>query len=109
MTPEEHARQHIDQLLEAAGWVIQDSKEFNLGAALGVAIREFSLTKGFADYALFVDRKAVGVIEAKKYGTPLSGVEPQVENYLRCFPEMIPVSYTHLRAHETDSYLVCRL
>src|SRR5664279_1311523 len=23
------------------------------------------------------------------------------------FPE--PVSYTHLRAHETDSYLVCRL
>src|SRR5665647_464781 len=90
MTPEEHARQHIDQLLEAAGWVIQDSKEFNLGAALGVAIREFSLTKGFADYALLVDRQAVGVIEAKKYGTPLSGVEPQVENYLRCFPEMIP-------------------
>ena len=23
--------------------------------------------------------------------------------------ERIPVSYTHLRAHETDSYLVCRL
>src|SRR5664279_334472 len=22
---------------------------------------------------------------------------------------LIPVSYTHLRAHETDSYLVCRL
>src|SRR5680860_1214492 len=22
---------------------------------------------------------------------------------------IIPVSYTHLRAHETDSYLVCRL
>ena len=21
----------------------------------------------------------------------------------------VPVSYTHLRAHETDSYLVCRL
>ena len=23
--------------------------------------------------------------------------------------DLIPVSYTHLRAHETDSYLVCRL
>ena len=22
---------------------------------------------------------------------------------------LTPVSYTHLRAHETDSYLVCRL
>ena len=26
---------------------------------------------------------------------------------LRKYPD--PVSYTHLRAHETDSYLVCRL
>src|SRR5680860_1723789 len=24
-------------------------------------------------------------------------------------PDIITVSYTHLRAHETDSYLVCRL
>src|SRR5680860_1753971 len=24
-------------------------------------------------------------------------------------PPRLPVSYTHLRAHETDSYLVCRL
>src|SRR5665647_2795604 len=23
--------------------------------------------------------------------------------------DQVPVSYTHLRAHETDSYLVCRL
>src|SRR5664279_5707991 len=26
-----------------------------------------------------------------------------------CRPVRSPVSYTHLRAHETDSYLVCRL
>src|SRR5680860_629034 len=25
------------------------------------------------------------------------------------YPGLLPVSYTHLRAHETDSYLVCRL
>src|SRR5680860_1685473 len=26
-----------------------------------------------------------------------------------CRERFLPVSYTHLRAHETDSYLVCRL
>ena len=26
-----------------------------------------------------------------------------------CGVDSVPVSYTHLRAHETDSYLVCRL
>src|SRR5680860_1522786 len=25
------------------------------------------------------------------------------------WPSLRPISYTHLRAHETDSYLVCRL
>ena len=29
----------------------------------------------------------------------------EAEDYISC----TPVSYTHLRAHETDSYLVCRL
>ena len=67
MKPEEIARQKIDQLLEAAGWTIQDYKDLNLGASLGVAIREFPLKSGFADYLLFVDRKAIGVIEAKPY------------------------------------------
>ncbi len=65
MTPEERARQKIDELLEAAGWKVQDRKDLNLGAALGVAIREFPLTSGYADYLVFVDRKATGVIEAK--------------------------------------------
>jgi len=34
-TPEQLARQRIDELLTAAGWVIQDMKEFNRNAALG--------------------------------------------------------------------------
>jgi type I restriction enzyme R subunit len=37
--------------------------QLNLGASLGVAVREFPLESGFADYLLFVDRKAVGVVE----------------------------------------------
>ena len=40
MTPEEEARQLIDELLEAAGWKVQDYKHVNLGASLGVAVHE---------------------------------------------------------------------
>ena len=52
MKPEEKARQRIDQLLRAAGWEIQDLRELNLGASLGVAIREFPLKFGPTDYLL---------------------------------------------------------
>jgi type I restriction enzyme R subunit len=48
-TPEERAREKIGELLEAAGWVVQDRAETNLSAALGVAVREFPLSTGFAD------------------------------------------------------------
>jgi len=90
MKPEEKARQQIDQMLEAAGWKIQNLREFNLGASRGVAIREFPLTSGAADYLLFVDREAVGVVEAKPQGTTLSGVAEQSEKYLTGIPEGLP-------------------
>ncbi len=90
MTPEEKARQKIDQLLEAAGWVIQDLRESNLGASLGVAVREFPLKSGSADYLLFINRKAVGVIEAKPEGTTLSGVAEQSEKYITGIPDDLP-------------------
>ena len=57
MKPEEKTRQRIDQLLTEAGWKIQDKTELNLSAAFGVAVRDFSLKSGFADYLLFVDKK----------------------------------------------------
>lgn len=34
MTPEAHARQQIDATLGAAGWVVQDLKQLNLGVGL---------------------------------------------------------------------------
>ena len=71
MTPEQKAREKIDKLLEASGWSIQDYKDLNLGASLGVAVREFPLKAGPADYLLFIDRKAAGAIEAKPEGTTL--------------------------------------
>jgi type I restriction enzyme R subunit len=72
MTPEDEARKDIDELLKKAGWILQDYKQLNLGEGLGVAVRNFPLTTGFADYMLFIDRKAVGAVEAKPKGTTLS-------------------------------------
>ena len=90
MRPEEKARKGIDKLLEAAGWKLQDMRELNLGASLGVAVREFPLKSGAADYLLFVDRTPVGVIEAKPEGTTLSGVSDQTGKYLAGLPKSIP-------------------
>lgn len=63
--PEQQARDQIDRRLDAAGWAVQDWKEINLGEAYGVAVREHPTDTGSADYILYVDRQAVGVIEAK--------------------------------------------
>lgn len=90
MTPEEEARQLIDELLEATGWQVQDYKQVNLGAGLGVAVREFTLKTGFADYMLFVDKKAAGVIEAKPVGTTLGGVDWQSDKYTIGLPDNLP-------------------
>ena len=62
--PEELARENIDKQLKACGRNVQSRKETNLYASRGVAVREFPLETGEADYLLFVDRKAVGVVRA---------------------------------------------
>jgi type I restriction enzyme R subunit len=77
MTPEQQARQQIDAQLVACGWAIQDYAQFNPAAAHGIALREVPLKSGQCDYLLLVDRKPVGVIEAKEEGTLLSGVAEQ--------------------------------
>jgi type I restriction enzyme R subunit len=80
---EVQSRRVIDRQLRAAGWVVQDFGETNPAAGLGVAVREFHLATGFADYILYVDSKIVGVIEAKREGTALAGVEAQTRRYAR--------------------------
>ena len=81
--PEATARQPIDRALTESGWAVLDIADANLDASRGVAIREFPLTSGhgFADYVLFVNGRAAGVIEAKKAGTTLTGVELQAAKY----------------------------
>ncbi len=90
--PEDKAREVIDGMLEKAGWHIYDLKEANIYANRGVIIRNFPLKTGFgfADYLLYVDGKAAGVIEAKKEGTTLTGVEIQSDKYKNGLPDTLP-------------------
>lgn len=67
MTPEEKARKIIDGKLEQSGWVIQDLAMVNPMASLGVAVREYPTSTGPVDYALFVEGKPVGVVEANHF------------------------------------------
>jgi type I restriction enzyme R subunit len=95
LTPEARARREIDRQLDACGWVVQDMKDLNLYAAPGVAVREFPMTGGNeADYLLFVDGLATGVVEAKKEGQPLTGVELQSDKYGKGLPRSL---HAHLR------------
>ena len=84
--PEQRAREKIDAQLGVAGWVIQDRDEMNLGAGLGVAVREYPLATGPCDYLLFVDRRACAVVEAKPEGKTLSGVAEQARGYQQQLP-----------------------
>jgi type I restriction enzyme, R subunit len=83
MTPEAKARQLIDDKLAQAGWVVQDMKQLNPSAGLGIAVREYPTDTGPADYVLFVDRNAVGIIEAKRdeAGENITIAERQSERY----------------------------
>lgn len=115
VAPEQQARQRIDAMLERAGWVVQSQKGLNLYAGLGVAVRELQTAAGPADYVLFVNRQAVGVIEAKKAGKTLSGVEPQtlkyqsnVEGALPAFlvDGLLPFGY---ESTGTETWFTCRM
>jgi type I restriction enzyme R subunit len=97
-TPEDQAREIIDRVLEFAGWSVQDFKKANIYAKRGAAIRNFPLNPGhgFADYILYIDGQAAGVIEAKKVGTTLTGVELQSGKYKDGLPESLPAWFRPL-------------
>jgi len=88
--PEQKARhEKINPLLEKAGWKIQHYSEANPHSSKGVAVEYFQMGQGVgeADYVLFVNGKAVGIIEAKKPGETLTGKEFQSKKYSEGFPE----------------------
>lgn len=90
--PEAEARKNIDAALEEAGWIVQDANAVDLSASASVAVREFPLKAGHgsADYLLYADSQAVGVVEAKPEGTTLIGVELQSEKYSTGLPDGLP-------------------
>ncbi|MFV0539621.1 MAG: type I restriction endonuclease, partial [Aestuariibaculum sp.] len=81
--PEQIARDKIDEMLREAGWLVQSKNKVDLSASKGIAVREYQTDVGPADYVLFVDRKPVGIIEAKREdeGHRLTVVEEQSSNY----------------------------
>ena len=82
-TPEQAARDRIDGRLRAAGWHVQDREAIDFSAGAGIAVREYPTDTGPADYVLFCDRQAVGVVEAKAdaWGERITTVEVQSERY----------------------------
>jgi type I restriction enzyme, R subunit len=81
--PEQKARDKIDALLIQAGWSVQAYKKFDPSQGLGQAVREYPTDTGPADYVLFVNREAVGIIEAKRdeSGQNITDTERQTERY----------------------------
>jgi len=83
-TPEQKARDKIDKKLAASGWAVQAKTKIDWNASPGIAVRHYTMQDGGeADYVLFVDRKPVGIIEAKRdeVGHGLTVVEEQSGEY----------------------------
>ena len=91
--PEQIARDKIDNLLELAGWKIQSKSKIDFSAGIGVAVREYQTDAGPADYVLFVNRKPVGIIEAKREeeGANLTVAEVRPNDDNRKFTELYNV------------------
>lgn len=95
--PEDKARASLDEQLVACGWVIQSRSQMNLGAGPGVAVRELATASGPVDYALFVDRRFCGVVEAKAAGATLSGFSDQAARYIADAPDYLGTDPKHRR------------
>lgn len=108
MRPEEYARVGIDSNLELSGWIIQDMSQLNLTVSLGIAVREFPTSTGPVDYALFIEGKPVGVVEAKKteLGEKITTVEEQSSRYANSTFKWVHQEYEIRFAYEATDKLI---
>lgn len=90
MKPEQKARLQIDRQLEVSGWrVSKDKNAWRNGDA--VAIEEWIFPNGIrADYLLFVEGKAIAVIEAKPAQTLMGGIHHQADQYAASLDGLTP-------------------
>lgn len=81
--PEQLARDEIDRRLAASGWTVQGNKSIDHAVGNGIAVREYPTAVGPADYCLFSDKAALGVVEAKPddWGAKITTVETQSGAY----------------------------
>lgn len=82
--PEQLARDIIDSALLRSGWIIQDKDKINLNVSSGIVVRYYLTQDGKeTDYVMFLDKKPVGVIEAKREeeGVRMTVHESQSEEY----------------------------
>ena len=101
LKPEQQAREKIDSQLDTCGWVVQDFESMDISAGVGVAVREYPLKwtegtvirSGFADYLLYADGLAIGVLEAKPAGHTLEGVVTQSERYTKGLSADVSAKY----------------
>lgn len=115
MTPEEKARVKIDQMLEDAGWKVVDREAYS-PTITAAAIREaLLLNNNEADYLLFINGKAVGVLEAKREEIDVSSdkVCEQAYGYTRyapkCYPSYgSPLPFIYQSNGNTTLFLDCR-
>jgi type I restriction enzyme R subunit len=90
LTPEQRARVRIDEMLEQAGWTLQDfGGQPNIKAGPGVAVREVETPRGPVDYMLYADGKIVGSVEAKPEGHTLRSVDNQTDRYNQGFKQAV--------------------
>lgn len=91
MTPEEKARQKIDQWFADAGWKVINREDYE-PTCTAVAIRE-GLLKGNleADYFLFINGKAVGVLEAKR--EDIDALSDKVCEQAALYAKSVPLIY----------------
>ncbi len=111
--PEQLARDRIDTELIQCGWVIQDKSKINLSASTGIAVREYQTDIGPADYVLFVDKKPVGIIEAKRIeeGVRLSTAEEQSSGYANAKLRLLnndPLPFVYESTGEVTRFTDCR-
>jgi type I restriction enzyme R subunit len=78
----------IDEQLRAAGWIV-DSSELRYSAGTrpqpgqSIAISEWPTESGPVDYALFIEGRCVGVVEAKRGVKDVPGRLGQAKRYAR--------------------------
>lgn len=116
MKPEEKARVKIDQMFEDAGWKVVD-RDFYSPTITAAAIRE-GLLEGNreADYFLFLNGKAVGVLEAKRKEVNVASdwVSDQAVRYTRYVPKCYqafarPLPFIYLSNGENTYFRDCRI